>query len=129
MIAEHPLPKVTPTPPPSAPSAPRYGQKPLSRTPEQVYKERRMILVLMATSFFGTLALLYITAHASVTSEGYQRSQLRDAISAEDKEHLDLQRKLNHLASGAAIDQAAQKLGLVRNLNDIHYLSNDPKGH
>jgi cell division protein FtsL len=107
----------------------RYGRKQAQRLPDHVYKERRFLLILMATSFLGTLTLLYITAHASATGEGYQRSQLRDAISREEKHRLYLQTELNRRSSGAAIDQAAEKNGLIRNTNDIRFLKLDPQGH
>lgn len=125
MIAEPPAPQKLASPLPQSPP-PVVKRSPLrrqQRRQELIYKERRLFLVVLATSFVGTLSLLYITAHANATNEGYQRSELRDAIRAEEAKRLELQTELNRLSSGPAIDHEARKRNLIRTPREIRYLT------
>lgn len=79
-----------------------------------------------ALAFLGTLAITLVTAHASVTGGGYQRTDLRQAARHLEEENQGLRAKVAYLESGARIAQDAPKIGLINDRKNVKILT--PQG-
>jgi len=73
------------------------------RTPEMA--------AVLAFSFFVSLALLYVTAYARVTLQGYEYAQLSDELKIVEQQADDLQ---------AQIDQAKDRNRVEANARQLH---------
>jgi cell division protein FtsL len=85
-------------------------------------REPLKVLLVGGAAFVGTLAVLLISVNASVTNIGYHRTDLKQAILAEEQEQQRLRSEIAILENGSKIAEAARASGMVRDMAHIHIL-------